>query len=356
MHEANALEILSEYRDFVWPELKKYLKMPEFPDQFSIESRYLKELQKHMDMLCEYPERKGKYLRPTLVLLTALALGAKKDDVVKTAVAMQLSEDWILIHDDLEDNSIQRRGGPCLHRKYSPGLSINAGDGLHIIMWKALIDNFLLLGKRKGSLIANEFQTMLSRTMIGQSVEMIWRDLDKKTTYEDKDWYFIADSKTGYYTVSGPMRLGAIIAGANDTQISLVTEFGKNLGRCFQIVDDLLDISGDFSGQKKQYANDIYEGKRTLIIGHLIRNSTDDEKKKILAILNKNREEKTENEVSWIVQKMHQKGSLNYAKSEAKNFKDISLKLFEDKLDFLFIEPYRTHIKKISKFILDRDH
>jgi len=70
---------------------------------------------------------------------------------------MQTSEDWILNHDDFEDNSLERRGKPCLHRIYGPELAVNAGDALQVIMWKMLWDNNRVVGEKKAQKIAEEF-------------------------------------------------------------------------------------------------------------------------------------------------------------------------------------------------------
>jgi len=135
-------QVLFEKRDEVWPVIKKYLdSLVDFPDFCQIPAKYSSMAELHQKMVADYPERKGKYLRPSLVLLTALAMGFPEEKALLTAAAMQTSEDWILNHDDIEDDSLQRRGKPALHKIYSKELAINAGDGLHILMWKMLLDN-----------------------------------------------------------------------------------------------------------------------------------------------------------------------------------------------------------------------
>ena len=128
----NAIEILEYYKKLVWPEVQKYLKEPIFPDIYKIPSNYKSISKLHWDMVFDYPRRMGKYLRATLLILTAKAIGiADHKKLLKTAAAMQISEDWLLIHDDIEDQSILRRGKPALQKIYGSELSINAGDALH---------------------------------------------------------------------------------------------------------------------------------------------------------------------------------------------------------------------------------
>lgn len=349
-----ALKILKTYKKIVWPEIKSYLTDPVFPKQFSIPKEY-KSLEKfHWSLISDYPTRKGKYLRPTLLMLVAGAMGKQKRLALKTAAAMQISEEWILNHDDIEDDSLLRRGKPSLHKLHGIELALNAGDSLHSVMWKVLIDNLELLGKTKTIEIMNEFYKIIMRTTLGQTVDIKWIK-ENKLNISDKDWYFIADSKSSYYSITAPARLGAIIAGASDKQLNLLSNFGLQLGRSFQLVDDVLDITSNFKGLK-QKGNDIYEGKRTLILGHLLRNAAKTDKSKIVAILKKGREKTSPSEVSWVIKKMHEHGSIDYAKGKAKYFKNRAEEIFEKDLKFLSKQPYRNQLKEIIRFILERDH
>jgi len=127
----------------------------------------------------DYPHRKGKYLRPTLVCLTAEAMGANLRKALLTAAAMQISEEWLLIHDDLEDNSLRRRGLPALHCLYDVPSAINAGDGLQNVMWKVLADNRKILGEKTTFRLLDEFYLQLSRTILGQMTEIRWSKSNK---------------------------------------------------------------------------------------------------------------------------------------------------------------------------------
>ena len=290
-------DILKNTKNKVWPVIEKYLKDPSFPKEFQIGKKYNKELDLYWKINREYPERKGKYLRPALVLLTLEALGRKDTFASKVAAAMQLSEDWILIHDDIEDHSETRRNKPCLHKIYGEELAINAGDTLNTIMWKIITD----LGSEE---ISTEFYRILMRTLLGQGVEQIWTNKNVNKM-NNEDYFFIADSKSGYYSITGPMRLWAIAAGASKSQINKITEFGLHLGRCFQLVDDILDIEQD----KK-------EGKTTLAT---------------------------------------QKGA-DFARKLATKEKELAKEIFNKELSFLSNEPARTKLKELTDFILERDY
>jgi geranylgeranyl pyrophosphate synthase len=290
-------ETLENTKKLVWPEIKKHLKDPDYPTQFQIPSKYKKDVDLYWKINRVYPERKGKYLRPTLVLLTAKALGAKIQKVVKVAAAMQLSEEWILIHDDIEDKSEERRGKPSLHKIYGQELAINAGDSLHIIMWKIINDI-------NSHAISEEFYKMLLRTALGQGVEQIWTNKGDKKINE-AEYFFIADSKSAYYSIAGPMRLGAIVAGATPEQMDKITNFGLHLGRCFQLADDILDVKQDGK-----------EGKVTLA---------------------------------------RTKG-VHYTKRLALEVKTKALEIFDESLRFLATEPARSELKELINFVIERKY
>jgi geranylgeranyl diphosphate synthase type II len=349
-------KVLAQKRKIVWQEIKKNLNsLIKFPRYCRIPPRYSSLAHFHQNIVSEYPRRKGKYLRPTLVLLVASAMGFPEKKAIKTAAAMQVSEDWILNHDDIEDDSLERRGKPALHRLYSKELAINAGDSLHVLMWKILRDNEKVIGQDLTMAILDEFYRMLSRTTLGQTVEIKWTQ-ENKPDLTDEDIFFILESKTAYYTIAGPMRLGGILAGASPKQLELLYRFGRPLGRCFQVIDDLLDLTSDFAGLKKQKGNDIYEGKRTIMLMHLFREIKGKDKKQLMRIMKKRREKKNPQEVSWVIDMMKKYGSLRHSRKLAEKLAEQAVKLFEEKLDFLRCQPARNQLKAGISFILKREY
>ncbi|MDO8340670.1 MAG: polyprenyl synthetase family protein [Candidatus Woesebacteria bacterium] len=289
-------DTLEKTKKLVLPEIEKYLKDPLYPKQFLVPFKFNKEVSEFWKINKIYPERMGKYLRPTLVRLVASAMGSKSKKIIKLASAIQLSEEWILIHDDIEDNSEKRRGAPTLHKLFGTELALNAGDSLHIIMWKIVSDI-------NSQDVTNEFYKILLRTTLGQGVEQIWTNLKKKVT--DDEYFFVADSKSAYYSIAGPMRLGAIISGANNKQLDKLTEFGLYLGRCFQLVDDILDLKQD----KK-------EGKSTLVIN---------------------------------------KG-VSYTNKLIEEYREKALNILNNDLKFLSHEPAKSKLQELLNFIVYRKY
>ena len=350
----NFMDVLKEKREIVWIEIQKYLSMKteeSYPNDLIRKYKGLDEL--HWKMILEYPERRGKYIRPTLTLLSCEAMGGDPATAVRTAAAMQTSEDWILIHDDWQDGSEERRNKPCLHRIYSAELAVNAGDTLHIIMWKMLEENVKVLGPEKAMEVIDEFYKMLMRTTLGQTAEIKWTQ-DNKMDMTDDDVYFILDGKTVYYTIAGPLRLGAIIAGADKRQLDEIFNFGVPLGRAFQIRDDLLNLIGDREKYGKEIGGDVLEGKRTLMLIHLLRSASAEDKKKAIEILKKPRDKKTVKDVTFVIDAMNKYGSIEYGKKKADEFTKQALNAF-DKITFYKPGKARDQLRAGIKFMATRE-
>ncbi len=293
------------------------------PEVYSKIMDYLpiKEPIKHYKIARDYSERQGSYRRPGLLLLTGQMYGAKITDLVLPAAAMQTSEDWILIHDDIEDDSDLRRGMPALHKIYGSEVAINAGDAVHIAMWKMLRDYIAKKGLKRGLRLFDKFYDMLEYTVEGQYVETNFihnvRSLEDATV----DFYLrIAASKTCYYTVYGPMQLGAIVAGKNDETLNMLKEIGHPVGVAFQIIDDVLDMTGDEKVFGKKRYGDLYEGKLTLIMLHAYNHATVSEKRKVDEIYKKKRDEKSEEEILFLAGLAEKYDSIEHAKNKAEQY------------------------------------
>jgi len=356
MENQNFIETLTNYRNLIWPFIQKNLnQIKDFPNFCQLDKKYQELIDFHFKLVTDYPARLGKYLRPSLVMLTAQAMGINPDLIIPTAAAMQLSEDWILGHDDIEDQSEQRRGQPAIQKLYGDHLAINAGDALHNLTWSILSQNYSILDKKIVQKINQEFFTMINRTILGQTIEIKWTE-ENRYDLTEEDILLILESKTGYYTIAGPMRLGAILAGATDNQLNSIYKFGVILGRSFQIIDDLLDLTSDFAGQKTQIGNDIYEGKRTIMLIHLLNNISTQNKQKLHDILDKTREQKTPSEVLWVINQMKEVGSLDYGKKLADKFSSQAQNIFDTELTFLSLEPFRSQLNSCIDFITTRNH
>lgn len=347
---------LKQYKALVWDEMQPYLNHA-IPGVSSLTDQSIEQL--HWKIACDYPKRGGKYFRPTLLMLIAEALGASAEQALKTAAAMEMSENWLLIHDDFEDGSVSRRGKPALHLRYSDALSINAGDTLHVIQWKILRDNASILGSEKTFRLIDEFHRMLMRTALGQSAEILQYQSAQFDQTED-DVLYIMDGKTSYYTVAGPMRLGAMVAVDDAAQLEndilpTLDTLGCQLGRAFQITDDVLDLTTDFAGLKQQMGNDIYERKRTIMLVHLLKHADEFDRKRLHTTLQKSRTEMGETDVAYILALMQEYGSIDYARTMAQQYAADAKALF-DSIDFWQNEAATAHVAQAIDFIVARAH
>lgn len=267
-------------------------------------------------MMRDYPSRPAKGMRPFLCVTTCRAAGGKDEDALLTAACVELFQNWILIHDDIEDGSELRRGEPALHRKYGEALALNAGDALHARTWEALLRNVGTLGPQKTLEVMKEFSRMVNETTEGQHMELGWV-IGKRWDLDEKDYYEMCTRKTSWYTVTSPCRLGAMVAGADSSVIESLKDFGIKLGIAFQIQDDSLNLTGDEKKYGKAKSDDILEGKRTLILLHLLTAASSSDREKLIAIMNKPRLKKSGSDVSYVLSTIDKYDAVGFARKRA---------------------------------------
>jgi geranylgeranyl diphosphate synthase type II len=270
----------------------------------------------------DYPERGGKRFRPVLVLLACEALGGDKLKAITTAAAFEILQSFLLIHDDIEDDSEVRRGKPCLHKTYGVPLSINVGDFLHAKVYEVLLTNSSSLGEETTLRLIREMVHVCEVTCEGQAYDIGWIHEQKVPTVDE--FLTMLTKKTGGYSGRGPCVAGGIIAGADEKAIETIGNFGEAIAVAFQIRDDLLNLtirpeeaghapSGMKGRYGKERGGDIAEGKRTLMIIDLFHRCTEDERREVAAILNRDRRQTTQDEVERVIAMLHRYGSIRYA-------------------------------------------
>ena len=235
------------------------------------------------DLVRDYPSRAGKGLRPSLLLATCQAFGGTVDEALGPAVAIELAHNAFLVHDDIEDGSRQRRGRPTLHRLHGTPLAVNAGDALAVLALEPLRDGLPLSG-RVSRQVSEEFLGMLARTIEGQATELGWR-ADNVVDLSETDYLELITRKTCWYTCVWPLRVGALIGSAGTAPLEAMTRFGCYLGAAFQIRDDLLNLVGSEERYGKELLGDLREGKRTLMLIHLLAAAEPGERRALVAYL-----------------------------------------------------------------------
>ena len=285
-------------------------------DQLLPESSPIRGVDLLYKMMRDYPSRQAKGMRPFLCVTTCRAAGGAEEDAILTAACIELFQNWILIHDDIEDGSELRRGEPALHKRYPEALALNAGDALHARMWEALLRNKKSLGTEKTIGVLDEFSRMVNQTTEGQHMELGWVAA-KRWDLKEKDYYEMCTRKTSWYTIASPCRLGAIIGGAGPRVLDQLREFGMALGVAFQIQDDSLNLVGDEEKYGKAKSDDILEGKRTMILLHLLGAAGQSERDRIISIMNKDRGAKTDSDVSYVLSMVDRYDAVGYARKRA---------------------------------------
>lgn len=210
--------------------------------------------------------RGGKRLRPALLVAgyRAASATAELEPALDAGVALELLQAYFLIHDDWMDRDTVRRGGPAVHallakrfrsQRIGHASGILAGDYAAALAAEALsrVDIKPAYAPR----VFSNFARMQLDAVTGQQLDLIGRARDVEKTYE---------LKTGSYTVRGPLRVGALMAGASPRVITTLDRFALPIGVAFQMRDDLLSAFGDPSQTGKPFGSDLKSGKRTALL------------------------------------------------------------------------------------------
>jgi len=268
--------------------------------------------------MADYPQRGGKMMRPSLCIATARAFGAAKETALRPAVAIELLHNALLIHDDIEDESEERRGRPTLHALHGIPLALNAGDALTLASLRPLIDQMRDMDPRLAWILLEETERMARESAEGQAMELGWqRDVTLDLT--ESDYLVMVLKKTCWLATIFPIRVGALLAAADrgeELDLEPFIRFGFFLGAAFQIQDDLLNLVAD-ARYGKERDGDLREGKRTLMLIHLLEGSDLAERRRLEAHLRRPRAERTEADVVWIRERMDRYGSVEHARNIA---------------------------------------
>lgn len=296
-------EMLSEYGETVRARMLRYLPTGEPKD-------YL------YDLVADYPKRGGRGMRPTICVAAARAFGSPVEDAVLTAVSIELMHNAMLIHDDIQDESEERRGQPALHHKAGMPLALNAGDALALFAMQPLLDNVARLGPELSMRILEETVRMARESAEGQAIELGWRR-DNHMGATEADYLEMVLKKTCWLATIHPLRTGALIGTGSDAPVDDLIRVGFFLGAAFQIQDDLLNLVGDAEKYGKELSGDIYEGKRTLMVIRLVECGTEEEKARLERLFALPRAERSAAEVRWVRARMDHYSCLDYARQVA---------------------------------------
>ena len=293
----------------VLPSIEESLAQAQIISPIADLERYL------WEPLSRFTQSGGKRVRPALVLLGAAAAQGKTTDVLDIAVALELFQSAALIHDDIADEGVLRRGMPCLYRSEGTGLALNMGDAGLIKAMGVLLAN----QQRSAHLtrrLAHDFTCMEIRTLEGQALDLGWVR-DGRWDISIDDYLYMIEHKTAYYSAAYPLSLGARAAGADEELIEALWNMGLAAGVAFQIQDDLLNLVGDAQQQGKDFRSDITEGKRTLCVLWALAHLESHDHDRLIELLNAHTED--ERELNEAVSLIETGGGIEYAQRIARD-------------------------------------
>jgi geranylgeranyl diphosphate synthase type I len=283
----------------------------------------------------QFVRRKGKRLRSVLFVVGYRGYTAKKvKNLYKSAASLELLHDFILIHDDLIDHASLRRGSPSMHASLDTlldgknGLRFKGNDLALIVgdmMYAMAIQAFLAISEnpvRKQRALSILTETALF-TGCGELDELL-HTLKPLADVGPKDIYRIYDWKTGHYSFTSPLAMGATLAGVSSKDLKTFMQVGTDLGRAFQIRDDLLDLYGDGDRFGKPGLLDLQEGKKTLPVWYAYEHSSSRDQARMRKVLE--RPGATKTQIKDIAKLIDASGAADFAEQEMKRFVTASVK------------------------------
>src|SRR5262245_21442535 len=300
--------------------------------------------------LSSYLSRTGKGIRPALCLATCRAFGGDPSDAQPSATAIEMLHNAFLVHDDIEDESELRRGLPTMHTEYGVPFAVNAGDMLTALSIRILRENFPVLGPPLTWRVYDEFEHMMQESLEGQAMELGWVR-DNRCDLTDEDYLRMVLKKTCWYSFIQPCRIGALIATRDTLNLDRFNRFGYYLGAAFQIQDDLLNLTGEQSRYGKEIAGDLLEGKRTLMLVHLLRNAEERDARRLKAFLGQTRALRSTNDVEWVLGLMRSHGSLEYGRTVSRQLAGATLYEFTTAFGDLPDSEEKTFLHQIIHYM-----
>ena len=247
------MEVIKDYIRYFENEIA-HLSFPEFPENLYAPIGYFLGLQ-------------AKRIRPVLTLLSAESFGSSKKEALNASIAVELFHNFTLLHDDIMDNSMLRRGKKTVHEAWNKNVAILSGDVLLVYAYSHLANN-------KTNHLP-ELLKLFNKTAVqlceGQQLDM---DFESEEIISVDQYLNMIKLKTSVL-LGCALQFGAIIADSSQEKQSLIYDFGINLGLAFQIQDDILDLYGDSKKIGKKIGGDILNNKKTIlsVVAHRLANS-----------------------------------------------------------------------------------
>jgi octaprenyl-diphosphate synthase len=279
----------------------------------------------------------GKRIRPSLLLLSAKSQGYSGEGMIRLGAVVEMVHTATLVHDDIIDAADKRRGRPSANTTWGNAKCVLAGDWLYMQAFRTALDerNFRIL-----DLLIGLTQQMVE----GELLQMEKLGL----AIGEEDYNSLIYRKTAcLFEVS--MKLGSVLAGANDATEHHMGEYGRALGMAFQVVDDVLDLTATEEVLGKPVASDLREGKATLPVIHALENGSTAERDAIQAVLTeRNFNGVTQPQILNILQRH---GSVEFAMNTAFQYAEAA----RTALNGLPDSEYKRALMWVPDFVVARD-
>lgn len=257
--------------------------------------------------LCHIRQRAGKRMRPMLILLMAKNYGRVSEVTQNAAVGLELLHTASLVHDDVVDDSSERRGQASVNATYNNKVAVLVGD--------YLLSTALLRVANTGNITIVEYLSELGRTLAGGEILQL-SNIQREDISEDVYYQVITQKTAALFEACCAM--GALSAGASADDIEAAKTFGRNLGIIFQIRDDIFDYY-DSQEIGKPTGNDMAEGKLTLPVIYAV-NKSNDSAIRELALKVKNHTVSAD-EINALVDYTKEYGGIEYAECRMDEFR-----------------------------------
>jgi len=291
-----------------------------------------------LDRIMRYiVKRKGKQLRPMFVLLSARLSGPVNDSTYRAASMVEVLHTATLVHDDVVDDSAERRGFFSVYALWKNKISVLVGD--------YLLAKGLILSLEK-----NDYRILHILTDAVRQIsegELLQMEKARSLNLREDIYYEIIRSKTASLLAS------ACSAGAwSVSQDEEVTEkmrlFGEYTGMAFQIKDDLFDYASENVG--KPTGNDIKEKKLTLPLIYTLNRADKETRRKIIYIVKNNNRDRQK--VNWVINEVEKAGGIDYAIAKMNEYKQAAL----DILHTFPASPYRQGLEDLVRYVTERKY
>lgn len=279
----------------------------------------------------------GKRLRPVLVLLIANAYGYQGKNHHDLAATIEFIHTATLLHDDVVDESSLRRGRQTANALFGNAASVLVGDFLHSRAFQMMVS----VGSVPIMQVVADATNVIAEGEVLQLLNMHDPDVT-----EDRYLQVIRSKTAKLFEASA--KVGALIAGANEEQVEAAAEYGRSIGTAFQLIDDVLDYTGNAEEIGKNVGDDLREGKPTLPLIYLMKNGTAEEKELVRTCI----EQGDESQFDKILHAITQSGALNYTKEKALE----AARKAAAAVTHLPDSPYKEALLTLSQFAVQRNH